>query len=63
METTSNIIYATPSKIAALFGLNQGSLANMRCKKTGPPYIKIGEKVLYKIAEVTKWLQAQNHTH
>ena len=57
MKDTRNVIYANPEKVAKLFGLNVGTLANWRAKKIGPPYVKVGKKVLYRVLDVQKWLQ------
>ena len=60
MNDNINPIYASPTKIALLFGLNIGTLANLRSKNEGPPYTKLGKKVLYEIEDVKSWLQNNN---
>lgn len=42
---------------AEITGYAHESLANMRCKNEGPPYYKIGKKVVYDLAELKKWMQ------
>lgn len=49
-------ITASPEEICSMFGLNPGSLANMRSKRQGPKFYKIGRKVLYRPAEVERWI-------
>ncbi len=49
-------ITITPDQAAERYGINRGTLANMRNKKQGPPYLKIGRKVLYRVDEFEKWL-------
>jgi len=49
-------ITCSPDEICSIFGLNSGSLANLRSKRQGPRYYKIGRKVLYKPAEVERWI-------
>lgn len=39
--------YLTPKKLAHRWRLNHQTLANWRMAKEGPPYIKIGARVLY----------------
>ena len=46
----------TPRDVADIYGLNIGTLANMRFHKIGPRYIKAGRKVLYRIEDIESWL-------
>jgi predicted DNA-binding transcriptional regulator AlpA len=32
------------------------TLAKMRCEGTSPPFIKVGRRVLYDLAEIDSWL-------
>jgi len=50
-------ITVTPRQAEDLFGLNRGSLANLRYQKRGPRYIKKGKKVFYFITDLTRWLK------
>jgi Helix-turn-helix domain len=49
-------VSVTPEQAAKLYGLNPGSLANLRSRKTGPTYYKRGKKVLYKVEDLERWL-------
>lgn len=49
-------ITITPDQAAEKYGLNKGTLANLRSKKQGAPYLRIGRKVLYRVADLEKWL-------
>ena len=49
----------TPKECEVIYGLNVGTLANMRVKKVGPRYIKLGKKVLY-LAEDIEGLMAEH---
>ncbi len=55
-ELAKWIVSITPTEVAERYGLNKGTLANMRSKKEGPPYVKIGKKILYKVIDLEKWL-------
>ena len=47
----------TPKQVSERYNLNKGTLANMRCRKEGPPYIKVGKrKVLYRIEDIERYL-------
>jgi len=49
-------VSVSPEQAAKLYGLNPGSLANMRCRKQGPRYFRVGKKVLYKVEDLERWL-------
>jgi len=51
-------VSVTPEQAAELYGLNIGSLANMRCRKQGPRYYKVGKgkKVVYRVEDLEQWL-------
>lgn len=48
----------TPQDCRDIYGLNPGTLANMRFSKTGPRYYKLGKKVLYRVEDIEQWLNA-----
>lgn len=51
-------IAISPEQAEMLYGVNRGTLANLRSKKQGPPYLKVNRKVLYRVADFEKWLFA-----
>ena len=41
-------------------GLSTSTLAKMRCRGDGPPYIKAGPRVVvYDVADIDRWLAAR----
>jgi len=47
----------TPAEIAEAYGLNTGTLANLRCKRQGPRFYRIqGAGVRYNIRDIEDWL-------
>jgi predicted DNA-binding transcriptional regulator AlpA len=51
--------FGSPEEVAKAFGFSRGTLANMRSKKIGPKYYKVqNRKVLYRFADVEKWIQS-----
>jgi len=46
----------TPKDCENIYGLNPGTLANMRFHKFGPRYYKLGKKVLYRVEDIEQWL-------
>lgn len=45
----------TPDEVAARWGLHPATLANWRCARKGPPFLRIGRKILYREADVIAW--------
>ena len=41
---------------AKYLGLARQSMANRRCKRLPPPYIKIGARIMYKISDLQEFL-------
>ena len=48
-----------PDAVAERVGLSRSTLAKIRVRGGGPPFVKIGAKVLYPDAELEAWLEAQ----
>lgn len=57
-EVNTMAVTITPEQAAERYGICKGSLANMRNKKQGPPYLKIGRKVLYPVKSFEDWVFA-----
>jgi Helix-turn-helix domain len=55
-EDSMKQVSVSPEQAAKLYGLNPGSLANMRCRKQGPRYYKVGKKILYRIDDLERFL-------
>ena len=49
-------IAGTPKEVEEAFGLDAGTLANLRSECKGPKYRKIGRKVIYVFKDVQEWL-------
>lgn len=47
--------HLTTKQLAARWSLAAITLSTWRIKGTGPSYIKVGQKVLYPIAEILDW--------
>jgi hypothetical protein len=44
---------------ARLIGLSAATLAKMRCMGGGPPFLKLGRRVLYRRGDLIIWLNAR----
>lgn len=47
----------SPEELSEVYGLNVGTLANMRCAKRGPKYFKVGKKIIYFEQDIESWLR------
>ncbi len=48
----------TAKEVAEAYGVNEGTLANLRWQKQGPAYFHVGRKVVYRPEDVEAWLFA-----
>ena len=48
--------YLTPREVAQSYGFSEGTLANMRSRRIGPPFVKMKKKVLYPVEQLEDWL-------
>ena len=44
-------------ELAKFFNKSRGTLQNWRCKRFGPPYVKCGASVRYRLHDVLEWVQ------
>jgi len=47
----------TPQEINEIYGLDVGTLANLRSQKRGIEYFKVGKRVYYFLTDVEAWLR------
>lgn len=48
-----------PEEAAERLGLEASTLANMRWRGGGPPYLKVGGRVRYRLSDLADWLDEQ----
>lgn len=51
--------FFTPDDVQKIFDIAKSTLANWRNKKTGPPYVKLRNRVLYPAVELREWFESQ----
>lgn len=56
IEINIRKIAGTPKEVEKAFGLDAGTLANLRADCKGPRYRKVGRKVIYIFKDVQEWL-------
>ena len=49
--------YLSSRKAEDFCDLGDGVLAHMRWKKKGPPFSRIGRKIVYDVADLEAWLK------
>lgn len=56
-EIDTACVFMTPDELVARYkgNISVKTLANWRTKGGGPDYVKIGGKIMYEIAAVSKW--------
>lgn len=47
----------TPEELANIFEVTVETLAEWRSRKTGPDYVKLGKRVMYRISDIYVWMQ------
>ena len=52
------IQYLTPAEAADLLRTTPAALAVRRCRDSGPPYVKEGNRILYPLDALTAYLDA-----
>ncbi len=51
--------YESRQQFAARSGLSERTLEKLATDGEGPPFVKVGRRVLYPIAEADDWLRAR----
>lgn len=54
----SRPVYLSAAEAAAFVGLNARTLANYRSARVGPPYRKVGSRVLYRLDDLIEYVEA-----
>jgi hypothetical protein len=54
--------YMTIEELAAELDMAVITLATWRMRQKGPPYVKVGRKILYSRTTVKDWIASQVHT-
>nr|WP_281720180.1 helix-turn-helix domain-containing protein [Nitrosomonas nitrosa] len=49
--------YLTTFQVAQLTGFSPKGLENMRARGEGPPFLKVGNSVRYRVADVRAWIE------
>jgi len=58
---TSDLL--TQDEVATFLRVNRRSLERWRMTGAGPPFVKVGRKVGYRMRDVEAWLENQRRTH
>ena len=55
---SSNKTFMTTKEVARYLSVSTSWLEQLRCRGEGPPYYKLGGKVLYEKSEVDAWFES-----
>jgi predicted DNA-binding transcriptional regulator AlpA len=55
--------YLDTPALAARTHISESSLEKMRWRGNGPPFLKLGRKVLYRVSDVDTWLAKHVRTN
>jgi predicted DNA-binding transcriptional regulator AlpA len=58
MRSQTSSLHLDAARAAAWVGLSASTLAKLRLKGTGPAYLKLGRRVVYRIDDLEDWIQA-----
>lgn len=56
-------VLLSPALAAQLLQLKPATLADMRCKGSGPKFCKAGRLVRYRLADLREWLESRTFTN
>ena len=51
----------TRDEVQSFFGISKRFLELAAARGDGPPYLRLGRNVRYRVADVRAWLQEQTH--
>jgi predicted DNA-binding transcriptional regulator AlpA len=61
MAETNKVLMSRDA--ARIVGLSESTLAKMRLNGNGPVYCKLGRRVVYRVADLERWLQSRTVTY
>lgn len=50
-----------PAEAARRLGLARRTLANLRSRHTGPPYLRVSGRIRYRVRDLAGWLDERVH--
>ena len=54
--------YLTRREVSEHYPISYSNLAHMAVEGKGPPYARIGKKVIYKVLDVERWIDSHRAT-
>lgn len=57
MELLNDKMLIDEKKLSEILGISRNGLRNMRLKKEGVPWVKIGSRVRYKVTDILKFIE------
>lgn len=50
--------YLTSERLAERLGVHPSTLAKWRMARSGPPFVRVGKRIMYSLSSVESWMQA-----
>lgn len=60
--STHNPIVLNANQVAKRLGLSESTLAKMRLSGEGPPYAKLGRRVVYRPSDIDAWVTSNRYS-
>jgi hypothetical protein len=51
--------YVNTEELAAHLDVAEQTLCHWRCRREGPPFIKVGRRIRYRVSDVEDWLKGR----
>ena len=58
-KVESTPAYVPPLGASDLMGVAPQTLARWRCEGGGPPFIRVGRKIMYAVEDITAWMNSR----
>lgn len=62
MQTNNPLGLINQAELAEMLGKSEAWAERSRWDGSGPPYVKIGKSVMYRVTDVEAWLAGQTRT-
>ena len=61
-ELELRTVTVSPEDLAERLGNTPDTLANWRWRGDGPPYVRVGRRIRYRLTDLAEWLDAHTRT-
>ena len=58
-----NVEFVSAKQAARILSVHPNTLCKLRMSGGGPPYVKVGRRVRYRISEISAWADEHTYVH